>query len=122
MESVYIETTIVSYLVARPAAGTLAHQWHVWTEDWWRFRRPGFECVISAEVLREAAEGDPEASRRRLQVLSGLTVMQRTRAVDELAAALLAAGPLPAKAKADAVHLAMASVYRLDYFMTWNLK
>ncbi len=34
----------------------------------------------------------------------------------------LAAGPLPAKAKADAVHLAMASVYRLDYLLTWNLK
>jgi hypothetical protein len=42
--------------------------------------------------------------------------------VDELAAALLAAGLLPAKAKADAVHLAMASVYRLDYLLTWNLR
>lgn len=47
MESVYIETTIVSYLVANPAADTLVHQWHVWTEDWWRLRRPGFECVIA---------------------------------------------------------------------------
>jgi hypothetical protein len=122
MESVYIETTVVSYLVATPPAGTLGHQWQVWTEDWWRLRRPGFECVISAEVLREAAEGDPEASRRRLLALSRLTVLRRTQAVDELAAAILAAGPLPAKAKADAVHLAMASVYRLDYLLTWNLK
>ena len=69
MESVYIETTVVSYLVATPPAGTLAHQWQVWTADWWRLRRPGFECVISAEVLRESAEGDPEASRRRLLAL-----------------------------------------------------
>jgi hypothetical protein len=51
MESVYIETTVVSYLVAAPPAGTLAHQWRVWTEDWWRLRRPGFECVISAELM-----------------------------------------------------------------------
>lgn len=122
MESVYIETTIVSYLVARPAVGTLAHQWQVWTEDWWRLRRSRFECVVSAEVLREAAEGDPEASRRRLQALSHLTVVRRTPAVDELASALLVAGPLPAKAKADAAHLAVASVYRLDYLLTWNLK
>jgi hypothetical protein len=57
-----------------------------------------------------------------LLALSRLTVLRRTRAVDELAVALLAAGPLPAKAKADAVHLAMASVYRLDYLLTWNLK
>ena len=55
MDSVYIETSVVSYLVARPPARTVAHQWHVWTEDWWRLRRPLFECVISEEVLREAA-------------------------------------------------------------------
>lgn len=54
MESVYVGTSVVSYLVARPPARTVAYQWHVWTKDWWRLRRPYFECVISAEVLREA--------------------------------------------------------------------
>ena len=78
METVYIETSVVSYLVARPPANTLAHQWHVWTKDWWRLRRPGFECVISAEVSREAAAGDPKASRQRLEVLSTLTELRRT--------------------------------------------
>jgi hypothetical protein len=69
MESVYIETSVVSYLVARPPARTVAHQWHVWTKDWWRLRRPHFECVISAEVLREAAAGDPKPSRLTLKWL-----------------------------------------------------
>ncbi len=82
METVYIETSVVSYLVARPRAGTIARQWHVWTEDWWRLRRPFFECVISAEVLREAAEGDAEMSRQRLEALSTLTMLRRTPAVD----------------------------------------
>ena len=77
---------------------------------------------MSAEVLREAAEGDPEMSRRRLAALDTLTVLRRTPAVDELAEAFLAAGPLPAKAKADAVHLAVATVYQVDYLLTWNLK
>lgn len=40
MESVYIETSVVSYLVARPPARTVAHQWHVWTKDWWQLRHP----------------------------------------------------------------------------------
>src|SRR6266545_946651 len=97
MEIVYIETTIVSLLVARTKEGTLAHQWQVWTRDWWRLRRPYFECSISPEVLREAA-------------------------VDELAEAFLAAGPLPQKAKADAVHLAFAAVYKINYLLTWNFK
>jgi predicted nucleic acid-binding protein len=122
METVYIETSVVSYLVARPLAGTLSHQWHTWTRDWWGLRRPVFECVISPEVLREAAEGVPEMSRLRLEALSGLTLLRRTPDVDELAEAFLAAGPLPTKAQADAVHLAVATIYRVDYLATWNLK
>ena len=122
MESVYIETSVVSYLVARPPARTVAYQWHVWTKDWWRLRRPFFECVISAEVLREAATGDPKASRQRLDILSTLTVLCRTQAVDEVAEAFLSAGTLPAKAKADAAHLAVATAHRVDYLLTWNMK
>ena len=57
MKSLYIETSVVSYLVARPPARTLAHQWHVWMKDWWRLRRPFFEGVISPEVLRRAGKG-----------------------------------------------------------------
>jgi hypothetical protein len=122
METVYIDTAVVSFLVARPPAGTMAHQWHVWTEDWWRLRRPCFECSISGEVLREADEGDPAMSRQRLAALSTLTVLRRTAAVDALAEVFLSAGPLPQKAKADAVHLAFASVYKMDYLITWNFK
>ena len=122
METVYIETSVVSYLVARPPARSVAHQWHVWTKDWWRLRRPCFECVISEEVLREAAAGDPKASRQRLDALSTLTVLRRTQAVDDLAEAFLSAGAMPAKAKADAVHLAVATAHRVDYLLTWNLK
>jgi predicted nucleic acid-binding protein len=122
MESVYIETTIVSLFVARAKEGTLARQWQVWTRDWWRLRRPYFECSISSEVLREAAAGDLEMSRQRLEALSQMTVLRRTTAVDVLAEAFLAAGPLPPKAKADAVHLAFASVYKINYLLTWNFK
>lgn len=122
METVYIETTIVSYLVARTKEGTVARQWQTWTADWWRSRRPVFECVTSPEVLREAAEGDAEMSRQRLEALSNATVLLRTSAVDEMAEAFLSAGPLPPKAKADAVHLAFASVYKISYLLTWNFK
>lgn len=122
MESVYIETSVVSYLVARPPAGTLARQWHDWTDDWWRLRRPYFECGISAEVLREAAAGDPKTSRQRLEALSTLTVLGRTESTDELVEAILSTGALPAKARADAAHLAFATSHRVDYLVTWNCK
>lgn len=122
MDSVYVETSVVSYLVARPPARTVAHQWHVWTRDWWQLRRPFFECVISEEVLREAAAGDPKLSQERLDALNTLAVLRRTPAVDELAEAFLSAGALPAKAKADATHLAVASAHRVAYLLTWNMR
>jgi hypothetical protein len=78
--------------------------------------------VISAEVSREAAAGDPKASRQRLEVLSTLTELRRTPAVDKLTEVFLSAGPLPAQAKADALHLAVATIWRVDYLLTWNLK
>ncbi len=122
METVYIETTIVSFLVARPKKETISHQWHIWTVDWWRLRRPYFECVISPEVWREAAEGNQEMSRTRLEALSGLTMIGQTSAVDEMANDFLKTGELPPKAKADAAHLAFATVYNINYLLTWNLK
>src|SRR5260370_6128828 len=61
MEIVYIQTTIVSYLVARPPAGRLAHQWQGWTEDWWRLRRP----VLSVRFLPTCCARRRRATRRR---------------------------------------------------------
>jgi hypothetical protein len=122
MESVYVETSFVSLLVGKPSRDLVTAANQQVTRDWWRLRRPYFECVISAEVLREAAAGDPKVSRQRLEALSTLTVLRRTRAVDELVEAFLSTGALPAKAKADAAHLAVATSHRVDYLLTWNFK
>jgi hypothetical protein len=121
-ESVCIETSVVSYLVARPATATISEQWQCWTVDWWRLRRPLFDCMISGEVLREAAAGDSTMAAKRLEALSSLHVLARAKPVEEIANAFLSQGLLPAKAKADAIHLAFASVYEADYLLTWNMK
>ena len=108
--------------MAHPPAGTLAHQWHVWTEDWWRLRRPYFDCSISSEVLRAAAAGDPKSSQQRLEILSTLAVLCRKEPLDELVEAVLSADVLSAKAKADGMHLAIATIYRMSYLLTWNCR
>ncbi|MXX74202.1 MAG: type II toxin-antitoxin system VapC family toxin [Holophagales bacterium] len=62
---VYVETTVVSYLTARPSRDivTLAHQ-HI-TREWWRSAARRFDLVASDIVRDEAAGGDPEAARGR---------------------------------------------------------
>ncbi len=66
METVYVETTIVSYLVGSPSRDLVTAAGQQTTRDWWRTRRHLFECVVSDETLREAARRDAEQVRLRL--------------------------------------------------------
>jgi hypothetical protein len=51
MKTVYIETSIVSYLTARPTRSILAAAWQQATEDWWSFQRSRFELFTSELVV-----------------------------------------------------------------------
>nr|VFK24191.1 MAG: hypothetical protein BECKMB1821G_GA0114241_100752 [Candidatus Kentron sp. MB]VFK30558.1 MAG: hypothetical protein BECKMB1821I_GA0114274_101634 [Candidatus Kentron sp. MB]VFK75301.1 MAG: hypothetical protein BECKMB1821H_GA0114242_101933 [Candidatus Kentron sp. MB] len=42
MKTVYIETSIVSYLTARPSGNLLAAAWQNATNDWWEIQRQRF--------------------------------------------------------------------------------
>lgn len=75
METVYIETTVVSLLVARPSRDPIMATHQQITRNWWQERRPQFRCVTSEEVLREASQGDAEMSRLRLEALAGMLVL-----------------------------------------------
>jgi hypothetical protein len=43
-------------------------------------------------------------------------------AVEELATQFLTKSNLPPKAADDAIHIAVATIYSLDYLLTWNCK
>ena len=72
METVYIETSIISYLVADPSRDLVTAASQQVTRDWWQRRRESFACLASQEVVTEASRGDPEQIRRRLAVLSAM--------------------------------------------------
>lgn len=122
METVYIETTIVSYLVADPSRDVVTAGLQQATRDWWQRRRTEFHCVTSAETLAEGARGDAEQARRRLAVFAGLTLFPSTAEAEELAVRFLASGALPARARSDAIHLAVAVIAESDYLLTWNCR
>ncbi len=72
--------------------------------------------------LDEAAQGDPEMALKRLEVLQNLSVLELTEAVQNLGLQFLKRGSLPSKASDDAIHIAAATIHRLDYLLTWNCK
>ena len=117
---VYIETSIVSYLVACPSRDLVVAANQQITRDWWDLRRPEFELYGSELVNIEAAAGDPVYARRRLEVLSALPVLSATEETRELAEKLIRFGPIPQKAARDALHIAVAAAHACEYLLTWN--
>lgn len=120
--SVYVETTIVSYLTARATSDVERQAQQVATRRWWDERRSTFTLYTSQFVLDEAAAGDTGAATERLEALNELELLLITSEVAPLAAQLLAAGALPAKASVDALHLAVATVNGMEYLLTWNCR
>ncbi len=120
--TVYIETTIVSYLTARPTDDLLAAAWRKATSDWWNTDRHSFDVYTSDVAIGEAARGNPQAAARRLDALFGIAVLPMTQAVLELSAALLRGQALPPRAHNDAVHIAISAVHGLEYLLTWNFR
>ena len=118
--SVYIETTIPSYLTAwrSPELSEAAKQQT--TRQWWDKRRQDFDLFISDAVLLEASGGDADAAQRRLELLDGIPVLSPQPETDEIALSLIDRLALPDRAIADAAHIAVCIVHGIDYLLTWN--
>lgn len=119
--SVYLETSVISYLVARPNQRDVvvaAHQQI--TREWWANRRHEFTLFASAVVIEEALRGDPEYAKARMGIIEQLHLADVTRAARALAAQLLLEAALPPKANADALHISIAAVNGIDNLLTWN--
>lgn len=116
----YMETTICSYLVSRPSRDLIVAAHQQLTRAWWESRRPQFEIFISQFVIDEAAQGDPELARKRLELIGGLEQLEVTDEVGRLAERILESGAIPQKAATDAAHIAVAAFHGMSYLMTWN--
>lgn len=122
METVYLETTFISYLVARPSRDVIVAGHQQTTQDWWANRRSEFECVISQVVIDEASAGDSAEAQKRLEIIAGLSELEITADAEALAEAIMNSGVLPPHGARDAAHIAVAAAHAVDYLLTWNCK
>ena len=119
---VYIETTIPSYLTARPGRDIVQAARQQLTREWWDVERRNYDLCISQIVLDEAAAGDAEAAQRRMAVIDTLPLLDLTFEVDGLAETIMQSGLLPASASRDAVHIAVTAVHQVHFLLTWNCR
>ena len=122
LERVYIETTLVSYLTARPSRDLIVAGHQQLTHDWWDTRRADYDLCVSQLVIQEAKGGDPQAAQERLEILAPMTLLEINEEAVSLAEELVQAEALPLKAGNDALHIAIAAIHRVPYLLTWNCR
>ncbi len=121
-ESVYIETSVVSYLTGRPSRDMVVAAHQELTRQWWDTRASGFEIVVSELVREESSGGDANASCRRMAVIENIPVLKANDAALALAERFVSQSLVPQEFAADALHIAVAAVNGIDYLLTWNCK
>ena len=122
IESLYLETSIIGYLTVRPSTNLIVATHAAITQTWWNIRREQFNLYISEVVLEEIGRGDVEIATRRRELIHNLPLLEINDAVEKLAQQFLIQSNLPPKASDDALHIAVATVYGLNYLLTWNCK
>lgn len=122
MQIVYLETSFISYLTARPSRTIIGAAHQEITRDWWSRKRTAFELRISELVVRECAAGDPEAAKRRLNAITGIGRLEINERVEQIALGLVQRGLVPPQVAEDALHIAIAAAHGADFILTWNFK
>ena len=119
---VYIETSVISYLTARPSKNPIIFGRQELTREWWDDRSASFEMIVSELVFLEASAGDGKAAQKRLQLLSLIPSLKISEDAVFLSEKLISDGPLPKEYGEDALHIAVCAVNGIDFLLTWNCK
>ena len=117
-----METSIISYLTGRVTRNVVVTAHQQVTRTWWNSQRHRYELFVSQLVLQEAAAGNPNMARQRLDSVRGMSVLATTQDAVRVAEELMQVKSLPAKARVDALHIGTAAVHGMEYLLTWNCK
>jgi len=117
---IYIETTVVSYLTAKPSRDIMIAGHQEATRELWVKLLSGYEAYISALVFQEAGRGDPVQARARLSAIAKLPMLDINDEAQSLAEKIITQKGIPAEYPDDALHIAIAAVNGIEVIITWS--
>lgn len=122
MDTIYIETSIVSYLRQRPSSQVVMAARQLLTHQWWNDERAKYQLVASQFVIDEATAGDSLLAAERLAALDGVPLLPLDPEIANIADEIMLRAILPPKARTDALHIAVVAHHRVQYLLTWNCR
>ena len=120
MDIVYVETSVISHATARPSSDPTTFALQQQAKRWLQEQRPLYDVVTSQLVIDEASLGDPDAARRRLEALDGISVLPANSDLDSVANEIIKRHMMPPNARLDALHVATAALAGVQYLLTQN--
>ena len=117
----YVDTTIFSfYHDERTSPAVVAMR--QWTREWWNLHRHRYELVTSTAVLDELEKGSLVHRDRARAMAMELPAISVAPDIGEIVEVYIQRKVMPADPVGDALHLALASVHKADYLVTWNCR
>lgn len=120
--TVYMESSVISYLASRPSRDIIIAGRQAITLDWWETQRHRFELRISILVEEEIGKGDTAAAGKRLALVAGIPSLASSDEAVRIAERLLEVGAIPPGSEEDALHIGIAAAQGADFLLTWNFK
>lgn len=120
--AVYLESSVISYLAARPSRDVVIAGRQAISHDWWTNQSHRFELRISALVEEEIGLGNEEMAKLRLSLVAEVPSLAVSDEATELAERLLSEGVVPEGSENDALHIAIAAAQGTDFLLTWNFR
>ena len=117
---IYIETTVVSYLTAKPSRDIMVAGHQGATRELWPELSASYETYVSALVFQEARRGDPDQAQIRLAAIKPFSMLDIDDEARSLAEKIVVRRAIPAEYPEDALHIAVAAVNGIEVIITWN--
>ena len=119
---IYLDTSVISYYVARQSKDIVQQAHQKLSKEWWKAYHPKHLLYLSVYVINEIERGNREAAAKRLKAIEGLPVLDTSEPVERLAKVILKELSIPEKSKLDGYHLAIAALNSQDYIVSWNFR
>jgi predicted nucleic acid-binding protein len=112
--AVYLDSTIPSYLFDERAS---LQTYIEVTQRWWEEERQHFDLWVSEETSAEVSRGEYPNKTKIIECVSHIAVLAPHPYIIEIAQVYLNNYLMPRTLTGDALHLAYASYYKVDFLL-----